>query len=163
MTENAAVADDYRADEAREKAAFNQAFDMPSTSLELSDSRVDLCDHPIPVGYKILIEPIHIEERTRGGLYLPDQAIEAKEHLRNVARVLALGPLCYKHKKFEVDGVPQPPWCKVGDFISFNVYSGEKQLVRRKNGERGWVELRLINDDQVVAVVQNPDSVRIYV
>jgi len=114
-------------------------------------------DYPIPAGWRVLIEPIKIEEKTQGGIVLPERAKEAKEHLRHIGRVVAMGPLCYKHVKFQ----DCDPWCSVGDMVAYGAYSGQQMQVRNSDGN-DYVALRLINDDEVLAVIPSPDSVMIY-
>jgi len=115
-------------------------------------------DYPIPAGWRILIEPIKIEEKTQSGIVLPTQAVEAKEHLRYIGRVVAMGPLCYKHSKF---GPGQEPWCAVGDFVAYGAYAGQEIKVRDRAGQK-FVSLKLINDDEVLSVIPKPESVLIY-
>ena len=114
-------------------------------------------DYPIPAGWRVLIEPIKIEEKTEGGIVLPTAAVEAKEHLRYIGRVVAMGPLCYKHAKFGDAG----PWCKVGDMVAYGAYAGQEIKIRNKAGDK-YVSLKLINDDEVLSVIPVPESVLIY-
>jgi co-chaperonin GroES (HSP10) len=114
-------------------------------------------DYPIPAGWRVLIEPIKIEETTQGGIVLPEAAKEAKEHLRHIGRVVDMGELCYKHGKFQ----GCEPWCKVGDYVAYGAYSGQEMKVRNSKGT-DYVALRLINDDEVLAVIPSPTSVMIY-
>jgi len=118
-------------------------------------------DYPIPTGWRILIEPIKIEEKTTGGIVLPTAAVEAKEHLRYIGRVVAMGPLCYKHAKFMGGDSDRVYWCAVGDMVAYGAYAGQEIKVRNKNGSE-YVSLKLINDDEVLAVIPTPDSVLIY-
>jgi len=69
------------------------------------------------------------------------------EHVASVVGlVMKMGPLCYQdEKKF-----PTGPWCKEGDFIFIPPFSGVRLI--HQNG----MELRLINDDTVQAVVEDP-------
>ena len=118
-------------------------------------------DYPVPVGWRILIEPIKVEEKTAGGIVLPTQAVEAKEHLRHIGRVVAMGPLCYKHSKF-ADGKAEPEhWCNIGDYVAYGAYAGQEIKVRDHAGEK-YVSLKLVNDDEVLSVIPNPASVLIY-
>jgi co-chaperonin GroES (HSP10) len=118
-------------------------------------------DYPIPAGWRILVEPIKVEEKTAGGIHLPTSAVEAKEHLRYIGRVVAMGPLCYQHKKFaDADGSALK-WCVEGDYIAYGAYAGQEIKVRNKKGD-AYVSLRLLNDDEVLAVIPSPDSVLIY-
>lgn len=118
-------------------------------------------DYPIPTGWRILIEPIKIEEKTTGGIMLPTAAVEAKEHLRYIGRVVAMGPLCYKHNKFRDGDAAPANWCNVGDMVAYGAYAGQEIKVRNKQGNE-YVSLKLINDDEVLSVIPTPQSVLIY-
>jgi co-chaperonin GroES (HSP10) len=103
---------------------------------------------PDPKGYKILIALPEIEEQTKGGVFLPEERRRQEETASIVGFVLELGDLCYKDKaKF-----PTGPWCEKGDFILFRSYSGTRFKIDGK-------EFRLINDDTVEAVIQDPRGV----
>ncbi len=104
---------------------------------------------PTPVGYKILVKMRKaIEEKTKGGLYIPDQTKQDENTASLIAKVLAIGTDAYKDSvKF-----PTGPWCSVGDHIIVRSYSGTRIKI---DGE----EYRLINDDTPEAVVPDPDSV----
>jgi len=122
----------------------------------IEESAIDPVDLPVAVGWRILIEPIQIDDTTEGGIALPTSVIEAKEYLRYVGRVVAMGPLCYRHAKF-VGGVD---WCAVGDWVAYGQYAGQTINIRNKDG--GLTELKLLNDDEVMCKLPNPESVLIY-
>ena len=100
---------------------------------------------PEPSGYKILISIPEHEEKTDGGVFLPDRFKTAEETASIVGFVLKLGPLAYGDE----DKFPTGPYCKEGDFVVFRSYSGTRFKVKGK-------EFRLINDDRVEAVVDDP-------
>ena len=158
--------DDYSADKIAAMREMEEGFAQPKTGMRVLESEIAPGDYPVPTGYRLLIEPIKIEETTASGLVLPAQAVEAKEHLRSIGRVIAMGPLAYQHEKFQVEqdgaGPPVPQaWCKVGDFVAYATYSGHEIRVRNKAG--GYTAVRLINDDEVMAVIPDPQSVLTYV
>ena len=62
--------------------------------------------------------------------------------------VIALGRDCYADK----DRFPSGPWCKKGDFILVRAHTGSKLNIHGK-------AFRLINDDAVEAVVQDPRGI----
>lgn len=105
-------------------------------------------DAPVPTGYKILIAPVKVDNKTKSGLYIPDDVVGKESIATIVACVLAMGPDCYKDKK----RFPSGPWCEVGDFIILKAYSGTRIQL-------GDCEIRLINDDSVEAVVADPRSI----
>lgn len=103
---------------------------------------------PEPSGYHILIGIPESEEKTDGGILKARQTIEIEETATIVGFVLKLGPDCYQDKK----RFPSGPWCKEGDFIIMRAYSGTRISIHGK-------EFRLINDDTVEAVVEDPRGI----
>ena len=103
---------------------------------------------PEPTGYRLLIALPDIEETTEGGLYVPDERRNAEFVASVVGFVLKAGPQAYGDK----DRFPNGPWCKEGDWIVMRAYSGTRIKVHGK-------EFRIINDDSVEAVVEDPRGV----
>ena len=100
---------------------------------------------PQPQGYKILIGVPEISEKTEGGVFMPDGLKSAEETASIIGFVMKLGPDAYNDEsKF-----PNGAYCKEGDFVIFRSYSGTRFKIMDK-------EFRLINDDTVEAVVEDP-------
>lgn len=100
---------------------------------------------PEPVGYKLLIAIPEVSEKTDGGVYMPDSLKQAEETASIIGFVLRVGAEAYTDPTKFPDG----PWCREGDFVIFRSYSGTRFKVMGK-------EFRLINDDTVEAVVEDP-------
>ena len=100
---------------------------------------------PQPKGYKLLISPVEVDEKTEGGLYMPDQIRDAEGIASIIGFVVSMGSDAYKDK----DKFPNGAYCKVGDFVIFRSYSGTRFKIHTQ-------EFRLINDDTVEAVVDDP-------
>jgi co-chaperonin GroES (HSP10) len=100
---------------------------------------------PEPKGYKLLIAIPKLEEKTQGGVIIPDALKGMEQTASIIGLVIAVGDAAYK----DVDKFPDGPYCKEGDFVIFRSYSGTRFKLR---GE----EFRLINDDTVEAVVDDP-------
>ena len=100
---------------------------------------------PVPKGYKLLISIPKMAEKTEGGVHMPDTLVKAEETASIIGFVVEVGPEAYK----DDDKFPSGPYCKKGDFIIFRSYSGTRFKIK---GE----EFRLINDDTVEAVVDDP-------
>jgi chaperonin GroES len=100
---------------------------------------------PEPVGYKILIAVPELNEKTEGGVYMPDSIKTAEEAASIIGYVMKVGVDAYSDKERFPDGA----WCKAGDFIIFRSYSGTRFKIMGK-------EFRIINDDTVEAVVEDP-------
>ena len=108
------------------------------------DPKVD-SKMPKPKGYKLLISPVEVDEKTEGGLYMPDQIRDAEGIASIIGFVVSMGADAYKDK----DKFPNGAYCKVGDFVIFRSYSGTRFKIHTQ-------EFRLINDDTVEAVVDDP-------
>tara|TARA_Y100000004_G_scaffold1523_1_gene1996 strand:- start:3021 stop:3389 length:369 start_codon:yes stop_codon:yes gene_type:complete len=100
---------------------------------------------PQPKGYKLLISIPKMAEKTESGVYMPDKLVKMEETASIIGFVVEVGPEAYK----DDDKFPSGPYCKKGDFIIFRSYSGTRFKIK---GE----EFRLINDDTVEAVVDDP-------
>ena len=113
---------------------------------ERSAAEIDPLKMPVPKGYKILITLPKVEKQLgESGLILADSTQRQEELASCLGFVLKLGDLAFKDEhKF-----PTGPWCEEGDFIIMRNYSGTRFKV---NGQ----EFRLINDDMVEAVVDDP-------
>jgi co-chaperonin GroES (HSP10) len=103
---------------------------------------------PKPVGYHILCAIPEKEKEYDNGLLKADETLRMEEALTTVLFVVALGPDCYKDPvKF-----PTGAWCKEGDFILVRPNSGSRLVIHGR-------EFRLINDDTVEAVVDEPRGI----
>jgi chaperonin GroES len=100
---------------------------------------------PKPVGYHLLVTTLDVREKTDGGVYMPDSIKDAESTASIIGLVVAVGGEAYSDPvKF-----PSGPWCKEGDFVIFRSYSGTRFKI-------GGKEFRLVNDDTVEAVVDDP-------
>ena len=108
---------------------------------------------PQPTGWRILVMPYTGKEKTESGIYIPDNARDREARATVVCYVVKVGPLAYKDPdKF---GPDSQPWCKEGDWVCIGRYAGS-----RFNIEGG--EVRIINDDEVIATIVNPDDIKTY-
>lgn len=106
-------------------------------------------DHGIknPAGYRILIYPLKPKETTAGGIIKVTDTLEREADVVMGALVLQLGPEAYSDSdKFK------KPWCTVGDWVMVSRHAG----IRIKAGDE---ILRIINDDEVIAVLDDPRKV----
>jgi co-chaperonin GroES (HSP10) len=103
---------------------------------------------PQPTGWRILILPYKGRAKTKGDVYLPDEYVERMSLATVVGYVLAVGGDCYADKNKFANG----PWCKKGDWVIIGRYAGAR--FRIEGGE-----VRIINDDEVIATIANPDDI----
>ena len=103
---------------------------------------------PDPKGYKILIALPEPDETTDGGIIKSEQTLRHEEVGSIVGYVISTGPDAYSDPK----RFPSGPFCKEGDWIVMRSYSGTRFLQHGR-------EFRLINDDSVEAVVEDPRGI----
>ena len=103
---------------------------------------------PQPVGWRIVLFPLKLKGKTKGGVILTDETVEESQITTNICKVLKIGPSAYKDKERFPDG----PWCKKDDWILITRYAGSR--IKIDGGE-----LRIINDDEVLAVVDDPRDI----
>jgi co-chaperonin GroES (HSP10) len=104
---------------------------------------------PEPTGWKILCVVPDVTETFEGSSIIKaDTFMKSEEHATTVLFVLKVGPDAYKDK----EKFPSGPWCKVGDFVLVRTYSGTRFKIFGK-------EFRLLNDDQIDAVVEDPRGI----
>ncbi len=103
---------------------------------------------PEPSGWRILVLPFTPKEKTKGGIIIAQESLEKLRIATNCGYVIKLGPLAYHDK----EKYPTGPWCKKGEWVIFARYAGSRLPI-----EGG--EVRLLNDDEVLGTIDNPESV----
>ena len=103
---------------------------------------------PQPTGWRILVLPFKMGEKTKGGILMGQDTLEKQQVASQCGNVLAMGPDCYRDK----NRYKQGPWCKVGDWIMFARYAGSR--IKIEGGE-----VRLLNDDEILATIKNPEDI----
>jgi co-chaperonin GroES (HSP10) len=105
---------------------------------------------PKPSGYRILCAiPEAEKEFEDSGLAKADETMRNEETLTTVLFVVDMGPDCYK----DLSKFPNGPWCKQGDFVLVRPHSGSRLVIHGR-------EFRIINDDTVEAVVDDPRGIK---
>jgi chaperonin GroES len=102
---------------------------------------------PEPTGWRLLVLPFKMKEKTKGGLLLGQETLERQQVGSNCGMVLKTGPHCYDKERY-----PEGPWCKKGDWVIFARYAGSR--IQIDGGE-----VRLLNDDEILATIQNPEDI----
>ena len=102
-----------------------------------------------PCGWRVLVEPRKAEEKTAGGILLPDQTRDTLTFASSVAQVIDIGDDAYSDPdKFS------KPWVQIGDWIMIGKYAGHSFMV---DGD----EFRLLNDDEIIAIVEDPATITV--
>lgn len=104
---------------------------------------------PKPSGYRILCAIPDIDKQYESGIIKADETVRHDELLTTVLFVVDLGPDCYTDKA----RFPSGPWCKKGDFVLVRPHAGTRLVIHGK-------EFRIINDDSVEGVVDDPRGIK---
>jgi co-chaperonin GroES (HSP10) len=107
---------------------------------------------PEPSGWRMLVLPFTPKEKTKGGIIFSQESLDKARIATNCGYVIKMGPLAYGDK----EKFPTGPWCKKGDWVIFARYAGSRLPI-----EGG--EVRLLNDDEVLGTVKDPESVLHYI
>jgi co-chaperonin GroES (HSP10) len=117
----------------------------PLTPENIGSDTVD--ELPNPSGYRILVLPFTPKEKTKGGILFSQESLDKARIATTCGYVLKMGDLAYQDKdKFG------EPWCKKGDWVIFARYAGSRLPI-----EGG--EVRILNDDEVLGTVSDPESI----
>lgn len=124
---------------------------------------------PQPQLWRMLVAPIQPRRQSKGGIHLPDAAVDNQEFLTNVGKVIACGAMVGRKPEWlrwpRWAGVPVLGWfarpqqlyeIKVGDWVVFGQYAGMRF-------EFKGVKAILLNDDEVLAKAEGPEGFRIYI
>jgi co-chaperonin GroES (HSP10) len=103
---------------------------------------------PTPSGYRILCAIPEVEEKTSGGIFKADETKKYEELTTPVLFVVKIGPDAFKDER----RFPSGPWCKEGDFILTRPHAGSRVKIHGR-------EFRIINDDSVEGVVEDPRGI----
>jgi co-chaperonin GroES (HSP10) len=123
--------------------------DAVDLSLVLNKSEEEKAKQlPIPKGYKILVTLPDIEEEYENGIIKAGTTVYHEQLLSNVLFVVELGDMAYTDQT----RFPTGPWCKKGDFVMCRANTGTRFKIHGR-------EFRLINDDSIEAVVEDPRGV----
>lgn len=101
-----------------------------------------------PCEYNVLVKPYVVEEKTAGGLYLPDDVKKKDENAQTKGAIVAMSPMAFANPDWPDNMNRDKP--KVGDFVLYARYSGASSRVTGKDGE----EYILIKDNDITAVFE---------
>ena len=113
-----------------------------------NDEELDL-QIPTPVGYRVLVAMPEVEDTYgESGIIKSSKEMHNEYIMSTIGVVLDMGKQAYSDK----ERFPTGPWCKTGDYVMFRANTGTRFKV-------GGVEYRLMNDDSIEAVVNDPRGV----
>ena len=119
----------------------------------VDETNVDkVIDHlPEPSGWRLLVLPFTPKEKTKGGLIFSQESLDKARIATTCGYVLKMGDLAYKDEEKFIE-----PWCKIGDWVMFARYAGARLPI-----EGG--EVRILNDDEVLGTIGDPESILHYI
>ena len=126
---------------------LNKAIDLSAVLNKEVEERASQLHKP--QGYRILCAIPEAEEAFDSGIIKSDETRRHDELLTTVLFVVDLGPDCYS----DTTRFPNGPWCKKGDFVLVRPNAGTRLVIHGR-------EFRIINDDSVEAVVQDPRGIK---
>jgi co-chaperonin GroES (HSP10) len=126
---------------------LSQAVDLSAIMNKAGEDKAKQL--PKPQGYRILCAIPETEEAFDSGILKSDETRRYDELLTTVLFVVDMGTDCYSDK----DRFPNGPWCKQGDFILVRPNAGTRLVIHDR-------EFRIINDDSVEAVVEDPRGIK---
>ena len=128
---------------------IGQNPEKPSETTTLPDTPEKKAKQiPEPSGFHVLCMVPEIEDKFDSGIVKAETTMFAEERLTTVLFVMKLGPDCYK----DASRFPSGAWCKEGDFVLVRPNSGTRLLIHGQ-------EFRIINDDTVEGVVEDPRGI----
>ena len=107
---------------------------------------------PVTSGWRLLVLPFTPKEKTKGGIIIAQESLDKARIATNCGYVIKMGPMAYGDK----EKFPTGPWCKEKDWVIFARYAGSRLTI-----EGG--EVRLLNDDEVLGTIKDPESVLHYI
>lgn len=111
-------------------------------------------DGPVrPAGWRILVRPKEVARQTAGGIHLLDETVQGEEYLLHVGQVVAVGETAFSDERLFPG---RRRLYEVGQWVLFPQHAGMR--IRVQEGETR-VAYRILNDDQVVGTVSDPDAV----
>tara|TARA_R110002050_G_scaffold163829_1_gene293870 strand:- start:44 stop:484 length:441 start_codon:yes stop_codon:yes gene_type:complete len=122
------------------------------TDLVLDPEKLDssiLERMPQPTGWRMLVLPYAGKAKTKGGIVLAQETVDREALATVVAYVVKMGPQCYNDESRFGD----KPWCEEKQWVLIGRYSGSR--FKLEDG----AEVRIINDDEVIATILNPDDI----
>jgi co-chaperonin GroES (HSP10) len=130
----------------KQRNALEEKYKEPLNPENIQKSQL-----PAPSGWRLLVLPFSPREKTKGGVLIAQESLDKLRIATNCGYVLSMGPLAYHDR----EKFPTGPWCKKGDWVIFARYAGSRLPI-----EGG--EVRILNDDEVLGTIKDPEAVLHY-
>ena len=130
----------------KQRNALEEKYKEP-----LNPENIQRSQLPAPSGWRLLVLPFSPREKTKGGILIAQESLDKLRIATNCGYVVSMGPLAYHDR----EKFPTGPWCKKGDWVIFARYAGSRLPI-----EGG--EVRILNDDEILGTLKDPESVLHY-
>ena len=127
----------------KQRNALEEKYKEP-----LNPENIQRSQLPVPSGWRLLVLPFSPREKTKGGILIAQESLDKLRIATNCGYVISMGPLAYHDR----EKFPTGPWCKKGDWVIFARYAGSRLPI-----EGG--EVRILNDDEILGTIKDPESV----
>ena len=135
----------------KHRNALEEKYQNVKEKEPLNPDNIQKDQLPTPSGWRLLVLPFTPREKTKGGILIAQESLDKLRIATNCGYVLSMGPLAYHDK----EKFPMGPWCKTGQWVIFARYAGSRLPI-----EGG--EVRILNDDEVLGTIKDPESVLHY-
>jgi co-chaperonin GroES (HSP10) len=137
-----------------------------STGLDVSDRSIedlfpDVDPECEPLGSKVLVQLRRVLLMSRGGIQLVEETGDTEAWNIQIGKVIALGPLAFKNRKTG-DPWPEGLWVKVGEYVRFPRWGGDRLTIDLEDGNKPVVILILEDYHMLVKYKGDPRKVRAY-
>ena len=136
--------------ETAKKVATDAYVDLEDRVLDPSLLEKSVLERmPQPTGWRILVLPYGGKQKSKGGILLTSETVEREALATVVAYVVKMGPQCDN----ATAQYGENPWCEEKQWVLIGRYSGAR--FKLEDG----AEVRIINDDEVIATILSPDDI----
>lgn len=130
---------------------------MTEVAFTKPESAIDAVLPVKPIGWRVLVRPYKPPAHSKGGIQLPEEALESEQLLTYVGQIVAMGDQCFKavtRSGIDMALIQNKP--KIGDWVMYGTYGG--QNIVTKSGTK----YLMMNDDGIMGLVDDPASFRAY-
>jgi len=120
---------------------------------ESTDATVGSHQIPVPLNWKVLVQPHQVQMKTKGGIHLPSVSKDNEEYLTAHGRIAAMGDLAFRDRDSGAAWKTNTP--QVGNRVTYGKYAGQKVTI---NG----VRFLLLNDDELTSILPEDVDVTEY-
>lgn len=119
---------------------------------------------PRPLWWRCVVAPLMESDRIAGSTLLkPDEAKDADKLFRRVGMLAAVGEAAFKSGRLSPDGRKPPEvFPAIGDFVLFGKAAGQRVKYRGAKPGEPEPEIVVLNDDDLLAIIDNPEDVKAY-